>query len=635
MKRIYLEDKPWQEGLGLMMEQLSGKCIPRNEVVDVREALHRITGSIVYAKRSSPHYPASAMDGYAVRAKDTFGISERNPRWFALGSEALQVDTGDAIPQGMDAVVKIEEVLEQNENGILLETPAYPYQHVRSVGEDIAEGEVLLPIHHRIRPQDQGALLAAGVLKIAVRSKPKVGILPTGDEIRQPGSQLGAGEIIDSNSTVLKSLIEEWGGQGKIWSIAADQFDILEHSLLEMVKTQDILIIIAGSSQGRDDHTAALIAKYGRVLVHGAAIKPGKPVILGEIQNKPVIGIPGYPVSAYLTAQLFLNPWVKLLQGIGQSPPETQMANLSKKVYSALGSEEFVRIKLGKVGQRWVAAPLSRGAGATMSLVRADGIMSVPRLQEGFHEGEQVKIRLLRPLQELEETLIGIGSHDLTLELLNSHLKAKGLGALASAHVGSMAGLLALRKDEAHFAGIHLLDPESGEYNLSYLKRLLPGKDIALLNLVYRIQGLLVARGNPLGILTLQDLTRSDVRFINRQAGSGTRVLLDYLLQKECLPKDKILGYDREEFTHLGVAVAVASEMADVGLGIQSAAQSLHLDFIPIGEERYDLAIPREYLDDARMKAMLTVIQSEEFKENVQAMGGYDTRDTGTYLLYK
>lgn len=633
-RKIYLENKSWQEGLALMMKNLSGRCYPKNEIVDVRDALHRITGALVRARRSSPHYPAAAMDGFALRAKDTFGLSEREPRWFQLGTEAIQADTGDPMPGGMDAVVMLEEVLAREEQRILLQNSLVPFENVRSVGEDIVEGEVLLPVNHRIRPQDQGALLAAGVLEIEVRSEPKVGILPTGDEIRKPDGPLDIGEIVDSNSTVLKSLVEEWGGRGTIWSIVPDRPEKLEASLLLMAQSQDILVIIAGSSQGRDDYTSSIIAKYGTVLVHGAAIKPGKPVILGEIQGKPVIGIPGYPVSAYLTAQLFLEPWVKYLLGVDKGQSDVLWAHLSKKVYSTLGSEEFVRVKVGKVGERWVAAPLSRGAGVTMSLVRADGILSVPRLQEGFHEGDAVPVQLLRPLDELEETLVGIGSHDLTLDLINSHIKARGRkGGLASAHIGSMAGILALRKGEAHFAGIHLLDLETGEYNVSYLERLLPDKDIALLNLVYRTQGLIVAPGNPHQLQTLEDLTRPDLRFVNRQGGSGTRVLLDYLLQKKNLAKDQILGYDREEFTHLGVAVAVASGTADVGLGIQSAAESLGLDFIPIGEERYDLAIPREYLSETRMQVMISVIQSEAFKEDVLALGGYDTRDTGRFIL--
>lgn len=632
-RQIYLENKAWQEALELMMGRLAETCSPENEKIDVRKALNRITGETVRAQRSSPHYPASAMDGYAIRAQDTFGISEREPRWLKWESEAIQIDTGDPLPARMDTVVMLEEVLEQGEQGILLQNSVVPWDNVRSVGEDIVEGEVLLPVNHRIRPQDQGALIAAGVLEITVRRKPRVGILPTGDEIRSPGTPLKVGDIVDSNSTVLASLVEEWGGESMIWPITADRPDELERALLEMAGAQDILVFIAGSSQGRDDYTSRIIAKYGEVYLHGVAIKPGKPVILGQVHGKPAIGIPGYPVSAFITAQLFLEPWVNFLLGSFKKTPPTLDVVVTKKVFSSLGSEEFVRVKVGKVGDRWIATPLNRGAGVTMSLVRADGILRVPRLMEGYHEGETVPVELLRPMAELGETLVCIGSHDLAIDILSSYLKARGKHeSIASAHVGSLGGILALRKGEAHFAGIHLLDPETGDYNRSYIERLLPGRDIVLMNLVYRTQGLMVAKGNPLNLTKLEDLARPSIRFINRQGGSGTRVLLDYLLKQKGISKEDILGYEREEFTHLNVAVGVASGSADVGLGIQSAAQSLGLDFIPIGEERYDLAIPAEYLEDLRMQALIAVVHNDTFKDEVLSLGGYDVRDMGKII---
>lgn len=630
---VYLKNQAWEEALAFMIKELGPNCQPFNEQVDVREAFGRITGETVHARRSSPHYPAAAMDGYAVQANETFGLNERQPRWFKLGTEAIPVDTGDPMPTGMDAVIMLEEVLAKQDDTILLQNPVVPWSNVRPVGEDIVEGEILLPINHRLRPQDLGALLAGGVRKLYVRRKPQVVILPTGDEIRSPDHEPGIGEIIDSNSTVLATLVEEWGGIGKIMPIIPDKFELLEESILEMSRNNDIIVIIAGSSQGRDDYTSRLIEKFGRLFAHGIAIKPGKPAMLGEINGKPAIGIPGYPVSAFLTARLFLEAWVKHLQGIPAGTHPVINAVLNKKVFSSLGNEEFVRVKVGRVGERWVAAPISRGAGVTMSLVRADGILRVPRLQEGYHEGQPVEVELLRPLDELEKTLVSIGSHDLTLDLITSHLKKNGRsGAVASAHVGSLGGLMALRKNEAHFAGVHLLDQDTGEYNSPYLKRLLPEREIILVNLVYRTQGLLVPAGNPYKLQELEDFANNQVRFVNRQGGSGTRVLLDYLLKQRGIAKQKILGYDREEFTHLGVAVAVASGSADVGLGIQSAANSLGLDFIPVGEERYDLAIPKEYMSDPRIEALLEVIISSEFQSDVQALGGYDTRDTGKVI---
>lgn len=628
-QNTYLNNRSREEALREMLDSLGKHCIPQNECLDVRLALGRITGETIRARRSSPHYSASAMDGYAICAEDTFGAKERNPIWLVLGQQAIKIDTGDLMPKGMNAVIIWEKVLSKTDEGILIDQPVFPWDNVRTVGEDIVEGEVILSVNHRIRPQDQGALLAGGVLEIMARCKPKVGILPTGDEIRPPEYPVQSGEIVDSNSIVLSSLIEEWGGDSKVWPINSDSKEELEKSLLQMATSQDVLVIIAGTSRGRDDYTSQIIKKYGKIYAHGVAIKPGKPVILGEIDTKPVIGIPGYPVSAFITAQIFLEVWVRHLLGLKKSTPQLLQAVLSKKVYSSLGSEEFVRVKVGRVQGKWIAAPISRGAGLTMSLVRADGILRVPRLQEGFHDGDIVEVELLRPLEELEKTLVSIGSHDLTLDLITSHLKASCYGAVASAHVGSMGGIMALRKGEAHFAGIHLLDPKTGDYNQSYLERFLPNQDIFLVNLVYRTQGLIIPKGNPLKIKELRDLSRENIIFVNRQAGSGTRVLLDYLLEQQAISKEKITGYEREEYTHLGVAIAVASGTADVGLGIQSAAMALGLDFIQIGEERYDLAIPTEYLDYPLMQKMLDIIRSEEFKTEVLSLGGYDTRDTG------
>lgn len=628
----YLKNRSWEEVLQEMLEALGKDCQPQNELIDVRCALHRVTGETIRAIRSSPHYPAAAMDGYAVRAEDTYGINERQPKWLVLNKQAVQIDTGDPLPERMNAVIIWEKVMAKEEDKILIGEPIVPWANVRAVGEDIIEGEVLLPINHQIRPQDIGSLLAGGVLKINVRKKPLVGILPTGDEIRPPEYPVQRGEIVDSNSAVLVSLVEEWGGTSKVWPITPDKIEEIEEKLIQMAATQDILVVIAGSSAGRDDYTARIIAKYGRIFAHGVAIKPGKPVVLGEIKGKPVIGIPGYPVSAYISAQLFLKNLVRHLLGMPQETIPELKAILNKKIFSALGSEEFVRVKLGKVKDKWIAAPISRGAGVTTSLVKADGILRVPRLQEGFHEGQTVDVQLLKPMDEIEKTLVCIGSHDLVLDIINSHLKANNFGAVSSAHVGSMAGIMALRKEEAHFSGVHLLDPETGEYNISYIKKYLAGKKITLVNLVYRTQGFLVKKGNPLKIRGLKDLIRQDITFINRQPGSGTRVLLDYLLAKQAISPVQIKGYEREEYTHLGVAIAVASGMADVGLGIQSAAEALGLDFIPVGEERYDLAIPTEYLKDPLLEKMLSIIRSESFHKEVLSLGGYDTRDTGKII---
>jgi len=363
------------------------------------------------------------------------------------------------------------------------------------------------------------------------------------------------------------------------------------------------------------------------------ATRPGKPVILGIIDNKPVLGLPGYPVSAALTAQLFLKPLIYEWYGQNEPEPERMTAELSKKVVSPLGVEEYLRVKLGVVKDRVIVSPLPRGAGTVTSLAKADGMLRIPPLSEGIGIGDQVEIELLRPRQEICNALLVVGSHDLTLDLISNWLKRKRTGyTLSSSHVGSLGGLMAIRRGEAHIAGIHLLDESTGDYNIPYLERLLSEIPVYLVNLVYRQQGLIVATGNPLQIQGLEDLRRPKLRFVNRQRGAGTRVLLDYELKQRSIPAAEIYGYEREEFTHMAVAVAVASGSADCGLGVLAAARALGLDFIPLVEERYDLCIPAAEWRHPGIEAVLQVLQDPDFLRTVAEQGGYDVRESGKVL---
>lgn len=632
---VYLEEQPWEEALEKYLAHLEavGALKPGPaEMVPVEEALGRVTAAPVYARLSSPHYHAAAMDGYAVKASLTFGASETSPVRLAVGSEAVMVDTGDPLPEGCDAVIMIEDVHFVSPEVIEITQPVYPWQHVRPMGEDIVATEMILPAHHRVRPIDLGGLLAGGVAEVAVYPRPRVAILPTGTEVVEPGGELKPGSVIDSNSRVLAGLVAEWGGIPLRKGVIPDDFEVLRRSVLSALEEADLALVIAGSSAGSEDFTAKVIASLGRVLVHGVATKPGKPVILGEVNGKPVIGVPGYPVSAYLCAELFVKPI--LYRKVGTLPPEQPkiQAVLSRKLVSSLGVEEFVRVKLGQVGEKIMATPIARGAGITMSLIRADGIVRVPRLTEGYGAGEVVTVELLRPLEEIRETTVIIGSHDLTLDVLANYLRLLyPRASLSSAHVGSLAGLNALKRGEAHCAGTHLLDEETGEYNVSYIRRLLPDQPVVLVNLVYREQGLIVAKGNPKGIKGIEDLARPDVTFVNRQRGAGTRVLLDYYLKKLGIDPAQINGYEREEYTHMAVAAAVAGG-ADAGLGIRAAAQALGLDFIPLAEERYDLCIPKKYWDTPYIQRLLTVMAHPDFQREVRALGGYDLRDCGKIM---
>ncbi|MDP3260894.1 MAG: molybdopterin biosynthesis protein, partial [Thermodesulfovibrionales bacterium] len=512
--------------------------------------------------------------------------------------------------------------------------PATPWQNVRVIGEDIVATEFILPENHRIRPVDIGAMLAGGYVDINVRRKPKVVIIPTGTEIVEPGSNLKRGDIIEYNSRMLGGLVSEWGGEPVRFRIVPDNLDELKDAILEAHKVGDMVVINAGASSGSKDFTSRAISETGEVILHGVSIKPGKPVIIGVVKNKPVLGIPGYPVSALITFNLFAKPVIYKWQGIEMEPPEVLRAELSRQVASTLGQEEFLRVKIGKVGDKFIATPVSRGAGVLMSLVRADGFVRIPAMSEGIGAGSEVNVELLRTKNEIENTIVCIGSHDNALDLLANSLKKKYLKlSLSSAHAGSMGGLMALKKGEAHIAGTHLLDEETGEYNVSSVKRLLSDRRIILVNLVYREQGLLVLKGNPKNIKGFEDLMRDDVIFINRQSGSGTRLLTDKHLRELGIKPEGVKGYEREEYTHMGVASAVLTGIADTGLAILASAKALGLDFIPVAKERYDLAIPFEFYDTDMIKALLSIIREDnEFRDMVANLGGYDVSDMGKVM---
>lgn len=634
-RNVYLDNIPLDEArekfFGRLAELQLGPL--EGEKIPVDQSLGRITAEPVFAAISSPHYHASAMDGYAVRAASTFGAAETAPIRLKIGEEAILVDTGDPVPLDFDAVIMIEEVHHVDSNTIEIIQSVAPWDNVRTVGEDLVVTEMILPANHKIRPVDIGGIIAGGVNEILVRPKPRVAILPTGTELVQPGGSLKSGDIIEFNSRIISSMVVEWGGEPKASPIIPDDYQLLLEKVSQAVKEADVVVINAGSSAGTEDFTSKVVGELGELLVHGVAIKPGKPVILGTISGKPVIGIPGYAVSAVLNCELFLRPLLGLLLGFEAGKHEHISAFVSRRVVSPQGVDEFVRVKLGQVGDKVVATPMARGAGIVMSLVRADGMMKVPKFSEGFEAGSQVEIELYRTKEEIRNTVVAVGSHDISLDVLGNLLKQNYPRlSLSSAHVGSLGGLMAIKRGEAHLAGMHMLDEETGEYNLPYIKRLLKGQPVTVVNLLYRQQGFMVAKGNPKGIKGIADLARDDVQFINRQRGAGTRILLDHFLKEFGIGPQNIRGYEREDYTHMAVAVAVQSKTVDVGLGIMAAAKALDLDFIPLAEERYDLVIPQEYWETDLIQKVIETIKSATFREKVTALGGYDLRDAGKVL---
>lgn len=632
-RKIYLEPIPLDEALQKFYGALEARGLFTplpGEMVPVEAALGCVTAKPVWASLSNPHYNAAAMDGIAVKAEDTRGASETNPVRLQTPEQFQWVDTGDPILPPFNAVIMQEHIYPVGEDAIDIQASVAPWQHVRPMGEDMVATELILPEGHILTPADLGAIAGCGLDQVCVRRKPRVAVIPTGSELVPPTTAVKPGDIIEFNSLMLSGMIQEWGGEAKRSEIVPDDPHTISATVKEAVATHDVVVINAGSSAGSEDFTASVVEDLGELLVHGIAIRPGHPVVLGIVQGKPVIGIPGYPVSTVITCDLLVKPILCRLRGTAVPQRPTIQATLTRKVLSPLGEDEFLRVKVGKVGDKVVATPLSRGAGVIMSLVRADGLVRIPRFSEGIHAGATVTVELLRRPEEIDKTIVAIGSHDLTLDLLANLLRRQDPALhLSSTNVGSLAGLSALKRAEAHLAGSHLLDEETGEYNLPYVKRLLPGEKMVVVTLVHREQGLILPKGNPRGIHTLQDLTRKDVTFVNRQKGAGTRILLDYKLKELGIDAAKIVGYEREEFTHLAIAAAVKAGVADAGLGILAAARALDLDFVPLLRERYDLIMPESYYRSPLLKPLLDVIASEEFKKEIGVLGGYDASETG------
>lgn len=626
MKRnLYLTTIPVEEAKKIYLTALGDDIKPRSEVISVTDALGRVTAEAVYAKFSSPLYNSAAMDGIAVISSRTNWASESSPVLLTPKEDYVIVDTGDPIRKPYDAVIMAEDI-QETPDGVLIRSSAPAWQHVRPIGEDIISGEMILTGYHRIRPIDIGVLLSGGVTKIPVFAQPRVGIIPTGSEIVEPYDDPKEGEIIESNSRMFEAMVRENGGIPKRYDIVKDDKDEIRESVLKALSENDIVIVNAGSSAGTEDYTVHILREIGEVFVHGVAMKPGKPVILGRACGKPIIGIPGYPVSAYLAMENFVYPLLASFTGQKESEGRTIEAVLSRRLVSSLKHREYVRVRVGRVGGRYVCSPLARGAGAAMSMVRADGFCIIPQEKEGYEAGETVTVNLFGSSEELDKTLVCIGSHDLLLDIISDLMSGEPGGVrLSSTHVGSLGGLMALRRGEAHLTPSHLLDEKTGVYNESYIRTLFPGEKMVLVKAVRRIQGFIVAKGNPLGITGIEDLTR--VQYVNRQRGAGTRVLLDYMLSRAGIPKEAVRGYDAEAATHMAVAAQVAGGEADCGMGVYSAAHAMGLDFIPVGEEEYDFVMRKDSLEMPEVKCFLKLLGSEAFRKKLDGLGGYALED--------
>lgn len=612
MVKRYLDIKPLSEVQEIISRAFP--FIPSVERVPLEHCRGRVTASPVIARYSVPEIHLAAMDGIAVKSDDTKGADVQHP---VTLTQAIRVNTGNIVPPEYDAVIMIEDVWTENDHYVIRKAVP-PWQHIRPAGEDIGESEMVLPSRHRIRPHETGALAAYGIEQVDVLSV-KVGIIPTGSELVDYHTRPAPGQIVESNTLMASAILTEAGAQCTRYQILKDEPELIRKTITKALAENDMVIISAGSSAGTRDYTADVIAELGEVLVHGIAIKPGKPAIIGRVGDKPVIGMPGYPLSALTLLREIIVPMLGRY-GMNHQVPETLKGQLTTTLHKDIGTEEFVLCAAGNIGNRWVFSPLSRGASVQMSAVRANAFIRIPPGVEGLEKGEPVTATLMVPQEEASQALLVTGSHDPVLDYLGDFLKHKNID-LHSNNVGSMGGIISLKNNECHAAPMHLL-ANDGSYNIPYLEKHMPGEKIVLICVAERQQGVISRDG-----LGFDDLVNHT--YVNRQKGAGTRLLLDFELRQRAINPQDIRGYDREVTTHLAVALAVKSGEADAGMGVFSAAKALNLCFVPVATERYELAIRTSLMEDPKIHSLVETIESPEFKATLEQLGGYDTKETG------
>jgi putative molybdopterin biosynthesis protein len=625
----YLETITSEEAIKRVLDQV--KPIEDEEYLPAHTCRGRITSRPVFAQLSNPPFLCSAMDGYATSFTKTLEADLTNPVFLAFGSDVFPLNTGDALTHNTDAVIMVEEV-EKNDGGITIRKPAYLWQNVRMIGEDIIEGDMLFPTNHRIRTLDTGMFLSAGITHVHVRRRPSILIIPTGKELidiyDNPSRDHETPRLVDFNSYLLVNMADEIGFRAEKSKILITKEE-LSSTVHQASQIFDVIIINAGSSAGTEDFTEAIIRELGTLIFHGVSMMPGKPTLFGVVNGKPVFGIPGYPVSATTSFKVFIEPVCERLLSTTITK-ELVSCITPYKIPSRIGIEEILRVNLIDKGDQYYAFPLPRGASIYSSLANADGLIRVPENIEGFDEGETVTCELLRDKGELNKRTHIIGSHDLSLGILRDMLKNRFPDQdLISTHVGSMSGIMAFKKGITDLCTTHVLDEKDKVYNINVVNKYVPDRNWLLVNIAKRTQGLLVQKGNTKSISGIADIGRSGVTFVNRQVGSGTRILLDAMLKEKSVSRDTIKGYEREESSHTAVAILVREGVADTGIAIHAVARVFSLDFIPLAEEDYDLLVTKEFSETERFQSLLDLIRSDEFKGRLHEVGGYNTEDTG------
>ncbi len=636
------------EAFNRVAEALGGLKPLGVEAIGLEEASGRILAEPVYSRADSPPFDRSEVDGYAVDSRSIVGAEEDRPvKLRIVGKvevgrrtdvevsigEAAEIATGAPLPRGADSVVMVEYTRRVGDYIMVYRSTA-PGENIGEAGSDIMIGDIVLSQGTLLTPREVATLIASGYKGVRVYRRPRVAIFSTGDELQEPGTPLAYGKVYDVNGPTLKALSEECGADARYLGILADRYEEIKSRLEAALSDADIILTSGSTSAGLGDIIYRVVSELGEpgLLVHGLKIKPGKPTVTGVVNNRVFIGLPGFPLSAMIAFHIFARPIILGLAGLRPQTETRIVASMAYRVDAGRGKREFIPVHLVPSSKGIVAYPILGGPGAASTLSFADGFVEAGEEREFLDEGEAVEARLLsQRLRPSDLTIIGSHCPGVSLVLELAGIEAKVVNA------GSVMGWLAVKRGEADIAGTHLLDDKTLEYNRPFLKVYGVEGDAALIRGYSRRQGFIVAKGNPKGISSFKDLLRRGVVFINRNRGSGTRVLIDHNISA-MIPLDvassRIRGYTREAKTHSAVAAAVAQGRADVGVGVEAWASAYGLDFIPLADERFDFLIPKDRLEKQAVKKFLEMLSSRRFAEELpKRLKGYTTaKETGIVL---
>ena len=634
----YREHVELSTALEILKKTFEGRAAKNEAEKYISEALGCVLTKDITAHRNVPHYAASAVDGYAVDASSTIGASQATP--VKLGSSAYQwMNTGADVPNWANAVLMIEDSSVEGEDLIIFRSLT-PSANVRPLGEDVMAGQIIAREGDIVTPALISLFLCAGIAKVPVCVKPKTLYIPTGDEIISRAEWLSdsnpkSGTVAESNSLFIEASFKEWGYEVDVLPVVPDDPDILKEKVIYGAEKYDLVLVGAGSAKGRRDHTIEVFEAAGEVIFRWIRMKPGRPAIAAKINEKPVICLPGFPMSTTVVLWSIVYPLLSMLSGKSEDQEyliekavgcrEICRTKLLVQHSSPAGIQEWLRVKTAKVGDTTYSWALTSGASVLWALAEADGIALLPASALECEKGTDVTVWMRRKV-DFDKRILFQGSDDPAIQLLVTPIRRRG-GDMVSRAVGSMGGLAALSRGECHLAAAHLLDDKDGTYNDSFIERFSNGASWERILVFYRMQGIIVPKGNPKKINSFEDMCAGDNVFSNRQPGAGTRVLFDHLLKKTGRSTSEIKGYEQQCTTHMEAANRVYTGLADATLGIKSAADALGLDFIPLKEEPYELVIPSIYMEHPTVVALLDSLKDREWRNSVEAMGGYRWTD--------